>query len=117
MRSIREARQVLAVLQEHAAGPEVAVKQIQLACGWTMRKTPPCGPSPKSAKDRAIPPVPVQAALAELRTAGWEDRAARVLARSVAERRPIPSVGTDLLGRIRRKEKPPSRCRLRASRR
>ena len=28
----REARQVLAVLQEHAAGPEVAVKQIQLAC-------------------------------------------------------------------------------------
>ena len=29
---LREARQVLAVLQEHAAGPEVAVKQIQLAC-------------------------------------------------------------------------------------
>ena len=28
----REARQILALLQEHLAGPEVAVKQLQYAC-------------------------------------------------------------------------------------
>ena len=74
----REARQVLAVLQEHAAGPEIAVKQLQLAChtgdadGATRAFAEVCeGPGQS--------PYPVQTGLTELRTAGWDDRAERVL--------------------------------------
>jgi tetratricopeptide (TPR) repeat protein len=69
---------VLAVLQEHADGPEVAVKQIQLACrlddadAAVRAFTEVCeGPGQS--------PFAVQAALTELRDAGWEDRATRVL--------------------------------------
>lgn len=75
---LREARQVLAVLQEHAAGPEVAVKQILLACrldddeGALRAFGEVCeGPGQS--------PFPVQAALAELKNAGLEERALRVL--------------------------------------
>lgn len=77
----REAQQVLAVLQEHADGPEVAVKQIQLSCqlddadAAVRAFTEVCeGPGQS--------PFAVQAALTELRNAGWEDRAARVLKES-----------------------------------
>ncbi|QDU18171.1 hypothetical protein [Urbifossiella limnaea] len=77
----REARQVLAVLQEHLAGPEVAVKQIQLAA-----KT-----NDPEAAGRAFAevcegpgqsPFPIQAGLSEMRSAGWEERAHRVLRES-----------------------------------
>ncbi len=77
----RDARQVLAVLQEHLAGPEVAVKQLQLACqtgdaeGATRAFAEVCeGPGQS--------PFPIQAGLTEMRTAGWEDRALRVLRES-----------------------------------
>jgi tetratricopeptide (TPR) repeat protein len=75
---IREARQVLAVLQEHAAGPEVALKQIQLATRMEDADAAirafaeVCEGSGQS-------PLPVQDALNELKSAGWEDRAMRVL--------------------------------------
>jgi tetratricopeptide (TPR) repeat protein len=75
---LREARQVLAVLQEHAAGPEVAVKQILLACrqddddGAIRAFGEVCeGPGQS--------PFPVQAALGELKNAGLEQRSLRVL--------------------------------------
>ena len=75
---LREARQILAVLQEHAAGPEVAVKQIQLACrlndeeGAIRAFGEVCeGPGQS--------PYPVQAALSELKAAGLEERSLRVL--------------------------------------
>jgi len=77
---LREARQVLAVLQEHAAGPEVAVKQIQLACrlddpdGAILAFGEVC-----EGEGSGQSPYPVQAALAELKSAGLEDRALRVL--------------------------------------
>ena len=74
----RDARQVLAILQEHLAGPEVAVKQLQLACrtgdadGATRAFAEVCeGPGQS--------PFPIQAGLNEMRAAGWEDRAARIL--------------------------------------
>jgi tetratricopeptide (TPR) repeat protein len=74
----REARQALAVLQEHAGGPEVAVKQIQLACrvddaeGATRALAEVCeGPGTSA--------FPIQAALSELKAVGWEERADRVL--------------------------------------
>jgi tetratricopeptide (TPR) repeat protein len=77
----REARQALAVLQEHLAGPEVAVKQLQLACktgdadGASRAFAEVCeGPGQH--------PYPIQAGLSELREAGWEDRAMRVLRES-----------------------------------
>ncbi|MCI0700355.1 MAG: hypothetical protein L0241_04675 [Planctomycetia bacterium] len=77
----REARQALAVLQEHAAGPEVAVKQIQMACRVDDAETATrafaevCEGPGQSA-------FPVQAALNEMKEAGWEDRATRVLRES-----------------------------------
>jgi len=74
----RDARQVLAVLQEHLAGPEVAVKQLQLAC----KTGDPDGAVRAFAEVCEGPgqsPFPIQAGLAEMRAAGWEDRALRVL--------------------------------------
>ncbi len=75
---IREARQVLAVLQEHAAGPEVAVKQIQLA---TRMEEPEAAlrAFAEVCEGSGQSPFPIQAALNELKTAGWEERALRVL--------------------------------------
>ena len=75
---IREARQVLAVLQEHAGGPEVAVKQIQLAVRMEDSE------SALRAFDEVCEgpgqsPFPLQAALSELKSAGWEERAQRIL--------------------------------------
>jgi predicted Zn-dependent protease len=77
----REARQVLAVLQEHLAGPEVAVKQLQLAAktndldGAIRAFAEVCeGPGQS--------PFPIQAGLTEMRAAGWEERAHRVLRES-----------------------------------
>jgi tetratricopeptide (TPR) repeat protein len=77
----REARQALAVLQEHAAGPEVAVKQLQLACR--------VGDAEAAARAFAEvcegpgqSPHPIQAGLTEMRSAGWEERAVRVLRES-----------------------------------
>ncbi|HUR54273.1 MAG TPA: tetratricopeptide repeat protein, partial [Gemmataceae bacterium] len=74
----REAQQVLAVLQEHADGPEVAVKQIQLACQLddedaAVRAFAEVCEGPGQS------PYAVQASLNELRDAGWEERATRVL--------------------------------------
>jgi predicted Zn-dependent protease len=74
----REARQALAVLQEHAAGPEVAVKQVQLAArtddaeGAARAFAEICeGPGQSG--------YPIQAALTELRAADWGDRGTDVL--------------------------------------
>lgn len=75
---IREARQVLAVLQEHAAGPEVAVKQIQLAARMEDAETA-LRAFAEVCEGPGQSPFPVQAALAELKTAGWDERAQRVL--------------------------------------
>ncbi len=75
---IREATQVLAVLQEHAAGPEVAVKQVQLAvrtddADEAVRAFAEVCEGPGGS------PFPIQTSLAEMKEAGWEDRALRVL--------------------------------------
>jgi tetratricopeptide (TPR) repeat protein len=77
----REARQILAVLQEHMDGPEVAVKQLQFACktndtdAAVQAFTEVCeGPGQS--------PFPLQAGLAEMREAGWEERSLRVLRES-----------------------------------
>ena len=77
----REARQVLAVLQEHLAGPEVAVKQIQLAA----KTNDPDAAALAFAEVCEGPgqsPFPIQAGLTEMRTAGWEERAFRILRES-----------------------------------
>ncbi|MBA4067880.1 MAG: hypothetical protein C0501_30105 [Isosphaera sp.] len=74
----KDARDALAVLQEHATGPDAAVRQIRLAARTDDPETAlkafaeVCDGTGQS-------PLPVQAALAEMREAGWEDRAARVL--------------------------------------
>ena len=77
----RDARQILAVFQEHLDGPEVAVKQLQLACktgdmdGAIRAFAEVCeGPGQS--------PYPIQAGLNEMRAAGWEERAMRVLRES-----------------------------------
>ncbi|MFO0802193.1 MAG: hypothetical protein U0791_03575 [Gemmataceae bacterium] len=77
----REARQVLAVLQEHLDGPEVAVKQLQYACktndtdGAVQAFAEICeGPGQT--------PFPIQAGLTEMREAGWQERSFRVLRES-----------------------------------
>jgi tetratricopeptide (TPR) repeat protein len=75
---IREARQVLAVLQEHAAGPEVAVKQIQLAVRMEDAETA-LRAFAEVCEGPGQSPYAVQAALSELKSAGWEERAERVL--------------------------------------
>jgi len=75
---IREARQALAMLQEHAAGQEVAVKQIQLAVkindpDAAMRSfVEVCEGTGQS-------PFPLQMAMNEMRDAGWEERSVRAL--------------------------------------
>jgi tetratricopeptide (TPR) repeat protein len=75
---LREARQVLAVLQEHAAGPEVAVKQIQLALRQDDEESAirafgeVCEAAGQS-------PYPVQSALNELKEAGLAERAYRAM--------------------------------------
>ncbi|MCE9560475.1 MAG: hypothetical protein K8U57_00325 [Planctomycetes bacterium] len=75
---LREAQQVLAVLQEHAAVPEVAVKQIQLA---TRNEDAEAALRAFAEVCEGIgqSPFPVQSALNELKTAGWEERAERVM--------------------------------------
>jgi tetratricopeptide (TPR) repeat protein len=75
---LREARQALAVLQEHAAGPEVAVKQILLAVRQgdedvAIRAFGEVCEGPGQS------PFPLQAALSELKNAGLEERSLRVL--------------------------------------
>src|SRR5579883_724303 len=74
----REARQALAVLQEHAGGPEVAVKQIQLACRVDDAETATRAFA-EVCEGPGTSAYPLQAALTELRSAGWEERAHRVL--------------------------------------
>jgi len=76
---IREARQVLAVLQEHMAGPEVAVKQIQLAVRTDDAETA-LRAFAEVCEGVGQSPYPLQAALEELKSAGWAERAYRVLA-------------------------------------
>jgi tetratricopeptide (TPR) repeat protein len=74
----REARQALAVLQEHAAGPEVAVKQVQLAAR-TDDDEAALRAFGEVCEGPGQSPYPIQAALAELKTAGLEERADRVM--------------------------------------
>jgi tetratricopeptide (TPR) repeat protein len=75
---IREASQALALLQEHLAGPEVAVKQLQLAVrvrdlDTALRAfTEICEGTGQSA-------YPLQLALQELKNAGWESHALPLL--------------------------------------
>ncbi len=77
----REARQVLAVLQEHLAGPEAAVKQIQLAAK-TDEPEAAVRAFAEVCEGPGQSPFPIQAGLTEMRAAGWEDRAFRVLRES-----------------------------------
>jgi tetratricopeptide (TPR) repeat protein len=75
----RDARSALAVLQEHLAGPEVLVKQLQFSARTgdadgaarafaELCQTPGEGP-----------PLFVQMALSEMHNAGWDDTAAAVM--------------------------------------
>jgi cellulose synthase operon protein C len=77
----REARQILALLQEHLAGPEVAVKQLQYAC-----KTNDTDAAVDAFKEicegPGQSPFPIQAGLTEMREAGWQERSLRVLRES-----------------------------------
>jgi tetratricopeptide (TPR) repeat protein len=74
----REARQVLAVLQEHAAGPEVALRQVQLACR-TGEADAAARAFAEICEGPGQSPHPIQSALSEMENADWEDRAQRVL--------------------------------------
>ncbi|QEL16126.1 tetratricopeptide repeat protein [Limnoglobus roseus] len=76
---IRDARIALAVLQEHAGGSEVLVKQVQLACRTddaeaALRTLADLAGTPSEG-----PPVAMQLAVSEIEKAGWEERAAKVL--------------------------------------
>jgi tetratricopeptide (TPR) repeat protein len=75
---ISDARKVLAVLQEHAAVPEVAVKQIQLAVR-TEDAEAALRSFAEVCEGAGQSPYPVQSALTELRSAGWGERAERVM--------------------------------------
>ena len=77
----REARQILAVLQEHLAGPEVAVKQLQYACK-TNDTDAAVQAFAEICEGPGQSPYPIQSGLAEMRAAGWEERALRVLRES-----------------------------------
>jgi tetratricopeptide (TPR) repeat protein len=75
----RDARAALAVLQEHAGGPEVLVKQIQFACKAgdaeaALRTLAELAGTPGDG-----PPVLMQVVLSELDAAGWGERAGKVL--------------------------------------
>ncbi len=74
----REARVALAVLQEHAGGAEVTIKQIQLACNTDDPETA-ARAFAEVCEGPGTSAFPIQAALNELRVAGWEDRGQRVL--------------------------------------
>jgi tetratricopeptide (TPR) repeat protein len=77
----REARQILAVLQEHLAGPEVAVKQLQFACK-TNDPDAAVEAFTEICEGPGQSPFPIQAGLTEMRAAGWEERSLRVLRES-----------------------------------
>jgi tetratricopeptide (TPR) repeat protein len=77
----REARQALAVLQEHAAGPEVSLRQLQLACK-TDDPDAAVRAFAEICEGPGQSPHPIQAALEHLKAAGWEGRAERVLRES-----------------------------------
>lgn len=76
---LRDARMALAVLQEHAAGPEVLVKQVQLACRTEDAEAALRTLAELAATPGEGPPVAMQLALTEIEASGWEDRASRVL--------------------------------------
>lgn len=76
---IRDARMALAVLQEHAAGPEVLVKQIQLACRTEDSEAAMRTLSELASTPSEGPPIAMQLAMNEIEASGWEGRAARVL--------------------------------------
>ncbi|MBY0397942.1 MAG: hypothetical protein K2X91_15935, partial [Thermoleophilia bacterium] len=75
---LREARQALAVLQEHAAGPEVAVKQIQLAAR-TDDEDVAVRAFAEVCEGPGQSPYLVQSALDAMREAGWGERAQETL--------------------------------------
>jgi tetratricopeptide (TPR) repeat protein len=74
----REAEKALGVLQEHASGPEVAVKQIQLACR-TRDEDTALRAFTEICEGEGLSLYPLQAALQALREAGWEARALTIL--------------------------------------
>jgi cellulose synthase operon protein C len=76
---IRDARMALAVLQEHAAGPEVLVKQVQLACRTDDSESALRTLAELAAAPGEGPPVAMQLALADIEASGWDERASRVL--------------------------------------
>ncbi len=75
----RDARMALAVLQEHAAGPEVLVKQIQLACRIDDAETALRGLAELASSPGDGPPVAMQLAINEIENTDWEARASKVL--------------------------------------
>ncbi|MCS6865662.1 MAG: hypothetical protein RMJ56_06475 [Gemmataceae bacterium] len=74
----REAEKALGVLQEHASGPEVAVKQIQLACRTQDEETA-LRALREICEGEGLSLYPLQAALQALREAGWEAQALAIL--------------------------------------
>jgi tetratricopeptide (TPR) repeat protein len=76
---IRDARMALAVLQEHAGGPEVLVKQVQLASRTDDAEAAMRTLADLSATPAEGPPTAMQLALTEIEAAGWEERAAKIL--------------------------------------
>ena len=74
----REARQALAVLQEHAAGPDVALRQLRLAAR-TRDEEAALRAFVEVCEGEGQSPHPVRAALAELQAAGLGERAARAM--------------------------------------
>ncbi len=76
---LRDARMALAVLQEHAGGPEVLVKQVQLACRTEDSEAALRTLAELAATPGEGPPVAMQLALTEIEASGWDERAARVL--------------------------------------
>lgn len=77
----REARQILGVLQEHAAGPDVSLRQVQLA-GRTGDADSATRAFAEICEGPGQSPHPIQSAIDEMKEAGWEDRVARVLRES-----------------------------------
>ncbi len=77
----REARQILGVLQEHAVGPEVSLRQVQLSCR-TGEVESAVRAFAEICEGPGQSPQPIQSALTEMQNAEWEDKAMRVLRES-----------------------------------
>lgn len=74
-----DARKALAVLQEHAVGPEVTTKQVKYCCRTGDAEGALRGLSEIAELPGDHSPMALQVAMSEIAAAGWEQRASRVL--------------------------------------